>query len=127
MEYKTVLGPWESFKVLPAARRATDNSFGVRSTHPSETARPIALLPAGEWPDDVMERTARLMAASPDLLEALEDSFGMLYLATEAIDKARRQQYDGVRPTDLHVVDIESCRAAYNKAHAAIAKATGTN
>ena len=83
----------------------------------------------GGWTagDELSEANARLIAAAPELLEACEACFGMLYLATDVIDKARRQQWDGVRCTDLHVIDLQTCRNTYNAARAAIAKATGEN
>lgn len=65
-----VPGPWY-VKVGSAARRVFMPNDVIEIMSPSSTISPVAVLYAKNWPADADEANARLIAAAPDLRDAL--------------------------------------------------------
>lgn len=113
---KHTLGPWVAcFETFCGVKRA----FHIAGK-PHGSARPIASFSNDDWrgvdvPEEVIEANARLIAAAPEMLEALKDCYELI-AAEFCSDEASAMQG--------HPID-KSARKAWDKVCVAIAKAEG--
>lgn len=112
MDIKHTKGPWKVVRPMKGKYRG-DFAIVPQSKHSTEASGP-AFCYLAKGREDMQEANARLIAAAPELLEALVDLGDWL---AYGLNKA-----EGAEPT---AEDHATCDRVAAKARAAINKATG--